>query len=101
MAIGDFFKKAGEEVGKVVKKTGEYSKKAAEITSLTIKATAVKDEMKKIYREIGEKAFQTYKAGGSLSKRLFEEDFKRLLELEKELEEIESQIEALKKSDEK
>ncbi len=98
MGLGDFFKKAGEGLGETIKKTGEYSKKAAEVTTLTVKATSIKEEMKKIFREVGEKAYQTYKSGASLSRRLFEEEFKKLTELEEELSRIEAEIERLKKS---
>ena len=93
----DFFSKLGKKATETYKITKEKATTISEELELKGKISEAKDNIEEIYIEIGKTVFQEIKAGKDVIREEITEKIDEISKLQEKIEQLESQILALKK----
>lgn len=85
-------------VNKISKNITKTSKDIIKNTKLTMQLSSQEDKLKKIYIEIGKKVYEIYSYGGNIGE-YFDEKYKEIVEIQKEIANIKQNIEENKNID--
>lgn len=84
-----------EEIKSMINKVGKNITKASKDiiknTKLSIQLSSQEEKLKKIYIEVGKKVYEIYSYGGNIGE-FFDEKYKQMLEIEKEISIIKEKI---------